>query len=197
MFSSTVFAAEPNSEGDNVSGANTSEDELLESTPVCWTAVEEQRKGEALVAAAEAEQAEFEAKLAEYFSESDVVMLAQLIDIEANSVYPLNRRAAVGWTVLNRVDNGRWGPTTIAGVIQQPGQYAWYSGRSYSQENFNIAEDVLTRWATEKIEGCVNFGRVLPPDYDCFYGDGSQNHFYNADGNYWDFSVPYDPYEHW
>ncbi len=196
-INSTALAAGTDANEGNVEGAKEEAADNLNNENIPWVAIEEQRKGEELVAAAEAEEQEFKAKLAEYFSESDVVMLAQLIDIEANSVYPLSRRAAVGWTVLNRVDNGRWGPTTIAGVIQQPGQYAYYSGRSYSQTNFDIAQDVLTRWATEKIEGCPNFGRVLPPNYDCFYGDGSQNHFYDEGGNYWDFSVPYDPYESW
>ena len=179
-FNTTAFAASSNTgaEGDvNVKGAK----DDAESSDVPWVAIEEKRKGEQLIASAESEQQAFEEMVATYFSESDIVMLAQLIDIEANSVYPLNRRAAVGWTVLNRLDNGRWGPTTIAGIISQPGQYAWYSRRSYSQENYDIAKD----------------GRVLPPNYDCFYGDGSQNHFYDVNGSYWDFSVPYDPYENW
>lgn len=195
-FNTTAFAAslDTGTEGDvNVEGAK----DDAESSDTPWVAIEEKRKGEQLIASAESEQQAFEEMVATYFSESDIVMLAQLIDIEANSVYPLNRRAAVGWTVLNRLDNGRWGPTTIAGIISQPGQYAWYSGRSYSQENYDIAKDVLTRWATEQIEGVPNFGRVLPPNYDCFYGDGSQNHFYDVNGSYWDFSVPYDPYENW
>lgn len=202
-FNATAFAASTNTgaEGDvNVEGAKDENSDAVSSDElhdIPWVAIEEKRKGEQLVAATESEQQEFEEKVATYFSESDIVMLAQLIDIEANSVYPLNRRAAVGWTVLNRLDNGRWGPTTIAGIITQPGQYAWYSGRSYSQENYDIAKDVLTRWATEQIEGVPNFGRVLPPNYDCFYGDGSQNHFYDVNGGYWDFSVPYDPYENW
>lgn len=198
-FSVPVYAA--NEKSDQVKDAIGDEEDSVDSENekevVCWTAVEEERKGKEIIAAAQAEQDEFEAQLATYFSESDIIMLAQLIDIEANSVYPLNRRAAVGWTVLNRLDNGRWGPTTISGIIAQSGQYAWYSGRSYSELNYNIAHDVLTRWATEKIEGCPNFGRVLPPNYESFYGDGSQNHFYDVNGNYWDFSVEYDPYENW
>ena len=168
-----------------------------QTTSVSCIAIEEERKGKEYLAKVEQEEEEFKALVSRYFSEDDVVMLAQLIDIEANSVYPLRNRAAVGWTVVNRVDNGRWGPTTISGIITQPGQYAWYAGRSYSQTNYDIALDVLTRWATEQIEGAPNFGRVLPPNYDCFYGDGVQNHFYDEDGNYWDFSVVNDPYEHW
>ena len=164
------------------------------------TAEEERRKGEEYLAQQEAARAEreaHEALLAEYFTEDDVVMMAQLIDIEAGSVYPLYRRAAVGWTVLNRLDGGRWEPTTISGIISQDGQYAWYAGRSYSDVNYDIARDVLARWAEEKISGNEDPGRVLPIQYEYFYGDGEQNHFYDASGNYWDYGIEMDPYENW
>lgn len=156
-------------------------------------AKEERRKGEERLAEMEA-AAEREAQIEAYFTEDDVVMMAQLIDIEAGAVYPLYRRAAVGWTVVNRVDGNRWEPSTISGIITQPGQYAWYAGRSYSQENYNIARDVLTRWATEKVDGVTDPGRVLPENFDSFYGDGNQNYFYDAYGNYWDFGIEVDPY---
>lgn len=163
-------------------------------------AEEERRKGEEYLAQQEAARLEreaHEALIAEYFTEDDVIMMAQLIDIEAGSVFPLYRRAAVGWTVLNRLDNGRWGPTTISGIISQDGQYAWYAGRSYSEINYEIARDVLTRWAEEKISGNEDPGRVLPIQYENFYGDGEQNHFYDASGNYWDYGIEMDPYEDW
>ena len=156
-------------------------------------AEEERRKGEERLEEMEA-AAEREAQIEAYFTEDDVVMMAQLIDIEAGAVYPLYRRAAVGWTVVNRVDGNRWEPSTISGIITQPGQYAWYAGRSYSQENYNIARDVLTRWATEKVDGVTDPGRVLPENFDSFYGDGNQNYFYDAYGNYWDFGIEVDPY---
>jgi hypothetical protein len=156
-------------------------------------AEEERRKGEERLAEMEA-AAEREAQIEAYFTEDDVVMMAQLIDIEAGAVYPLYCRAAVGWTVVNRVDGNRWEPSTISGIITQPGQYAWYAGRSYSQENYNIARDVLTRWATEKVDGVTDPGRVLPENFDSFYGDGNQNYFYDAYGNYWDFGIEVDPY---
>lgn len=144
------------------------------------------------------EEAAFQAQLSEYFTEDDIIMVAQLIHAEAGAVYPLNRRAAVAWTVCNRIDNGYSSSrTTISAVIKQPGQYAWYSGCSYSDLDYAIAEDVLTRWATEQITGEVNEGRVLPSEYMFFWGDGSQNHFNDGKGNYWDYSVEYDPYEDW
>ena len=140
---------------------------------------------------------EYDAMNSGYFTENDVVMMAQLIDIEAGAVYPLNRRAAVAWTVLNRLDGGRWGPTTISGIITQPNQYAWYAGREYSDMNYRIARDVLTRWSSEKVFGNTDPGRVLPENFECFYGDGEQNHFYDVNYNYWSFYVEYDPYADW
>ena len=158
---------------------------------------EERRKGEEYLARIEEMRQKREAQLAEYFDENDVIMLAQLIDIEAGGVYPLYRRAAVAWTVLNRLDSGRWGPTTISGIITQPYQYAYYSERSYSDMNYRIAKHVLTSWADEKISGKPNWRRVLPQCYESFWGDGEQNHFYDQYENYWDFYVEYDPYENW
>lgn len=130
----------------------------------------------------------------DYFSEDDVVMMAQLIHAEAGGVFPYNRRAAVAWTVLNRLDNGHWGPTTIRGIITQPDQYAWYEGCIYTEKDYEIARDVLERWATEKFSGEVDEGRILARNFESFYGDGNQNYFYDENGNYWDFNVSYDPY---
>lgn len=160
-------------------------------------ACEECRKGaehlEAL-AVAEAAAIEYQNQLAQLFTEEDVIMMARTIDAEAGAVYPLSRRAAVGWTILNRLDNGRWGPTTIAGIISQPGQFAYYANHGYSELNYQIALDVLTRWADEQITGEQNPGRVLDQEYEFFYGDGSQNHFYDWERHYWDYDVEYDPY---
>ena len=164
---------------------------------VSGVAVEEERKGLEKIAARLDEELTLELQLSEYYSESDVVMMAQLIDIEAGAVWPLCRRAAVAWTVCNRLDNGRWGPETIQGIIKQPGQYAYYSGRHYSHTNYEIAKDVLGRWALEKISKERNSGRILPEAFESFWGDGSQNHFYDSKGNYWDYSVGFDPYENW
>jgi len=144
-----------------------------------------------------AERLEHEALLAQYFTDKDVVMMAQLIDIEAGGVFPLCHRAAVGWTVTNRLDSGLYNQSTIGGIISQEGQYAWYSGRSYADINYEIALDVLTRWAEEQISGEEDLARVLPKEFMSFYGDGEQNYFYDREGNFWNFYVEYDQYEDW
>ena len=134
----------------------------------------------------------------EYFTEDDIVMMAQLIHVEAGGVKPLYCRAAVAWTVLNRMDNGFSSAcTTIEGTIKQPGQFAWYAGASYTDLDYEIAKDVLTRWAWEQITGETNEGRVLPSKYVYFWGDGYQNYFNDGTDSYWNFSVNYDPYEDW
>lgn len=160
-------------------------------------AEEQQRLASAAVLST-IEEAAIEAQLSEYFTEDEIIMAAKLIHAEAGSVYPLNRRAAVIWTVCNRIDNGYSSSrTTVSAVITQPGQFAYYSGCSYSDLDYAIAKDVLTRWATEQITGETNEGRILPSQYMFFWGDGSQNHFNDGKGNYWDYSVEYDPYEDW
>lgn len=55
------------------------------------TAEEERRKGEEFLARMEEERLEQEAHdalIAEYFDEDDIVMMAQLINVEAGAVYP-------------------------------------------------------------------------------------------------------------
>ena len=134
----------------------------------------------------------------DFFSEEEVVMMAQLIHSEAGGVYPLNRRAAVALTVCNRINNGYSSScTSIAATIKEPGQFAWYKGCSYTDLDYRIAKDVLTRWANEIITGELDEGRILPSKYMFFWGDGSQNHFNDGKGNYWDYSVDYDPYADW
>ena len=58
-----------------------------------------------------------------------------------------------------------------------------------------LSEDVLTRWQREK-DGETEVGRVLPPDYLWFSGDGYHNYFRNAyrGGNTWDWEYE-SPYE--
>ncbi len=134
----------------------------------------------------------------DFFSEEEVVMMAQLIHAEAGGVYPLNRRAAVAWTVCNRINNGYSSYcTSIEGTIKEPGQFAWHKGCKYTDLDYRIAKDVLTRWSNEIITGKPDEGRILPSKYMFFWGDGSQNHFNDGKGNYWDYSVSYDPYADW
>lgn len=167
-----------------------------EPEPICEESVA-YSGAEELFASQKVAWLERQAQLEQYFSDDEVIMMAQLIDIEAGGVFPLYRRAAVGWTVTNRLDSGLYDQSSIGGIIAQEGQYAWYAGRSYDSVNYEIALDVLTRWADERISGEQDLGRVLPKEFMSFYGDGEQNYFYDREGNFWDFEVKYDQYEDW
>ena len=58
-----------------------------------------------------------------------------------------------------------------------------------------LALDVIDRWQREK-QGETDVGRVLPPEYLFFGGDGKHNTFRTEwdGGEYWDWSWP-SPYE--
>lgn len=128
-----------------------------------------------------------------YYNESDIVMLAKLMYQECGGVPSDTEKACVVWTVLNRVDE--YGGT-IYEVVTAKNQFAYYNDRPVDDALYQLAKDVLTRWNNEK-NGEVNVGRVLPPDYLWFSGDGEHNHFRNAyKGQFsiWDYSLE-TPYE--
>lgn len=113
------------------------------------------------------------------------IMLAQMKSI--------TEQAACVWCVLNRVDEG-YG--SIVETVTAPRQFVgWQKNNPVDETLAALCEDVLSRWYAEK-NGEANVGRVLPPDYTFFTGDGQRNHFRNAyiDGDVWDWSLQ-SPYE--
>lgn len=128
-----------------------------------------------------------------HYTEDDIIMLAKLLYNECRGVDSVTEQACVVWTVLNRVDHGG---ISIAEAITSPNQFAYSSSVPVWDNLYWLAEDVLSRWNAEQ-NGDTSVGRVLPPDYRWFGGDGKHNHFRNAyDGDYqiWDYSLE-SPYE--
>ncbi|MEG2679615.1 MAG: cell wall hydrolase, partial [Oscillospiraceae bacterium] len=109
------------------------------------------------------------------YTEADVTMLAKLIWAEARGVETTAEKAAVVWCVLNRVDGSEW-EDTIAEVVTQRNQFAYYESSPETEELTALARDVLDRWQREK-EGDPAAGRTLPASYTFFTGDGERNHF--------------------
>lgn len=106
-------------------------------------------------------------------------------------------QAAVIWCILNRVDSSiRYMPDNIIDVVTQKHQFLGYVKTFPVTEKIReLVIDVLTRWEMEKA-GVENVGRVLPPEYMWFHGDGRHNHFRDAyrGGNRWNWSLD-SPYE--
>ena len=105
-------------------------------------------------------------------------------------------QAAVIWCILNRVDSDiRNMPDDIISVVTAPNQFAYRDSSPITDELYELAKDVISRWEREK-NGETNVGRVLPKEYLWFHGDGTNNHFRDAfkDGNRWDWSLesPYN-----
>ena len=127
---------------------------------------------------------------ADTYSEGDVELIAKTVWREARGIPSMAEKAAVVWCILNRVDDDRWGDS-IAEVVTAPHQFAYDAGAPVTDELLRLAEDVLERWKREK-EGESEVGRVLPPEYVFFDGDGSHNHFrreYEHTGEYWEFET--------
>lgn len=109
-----------------------------------------------------------------YFTEADVIALAQMLYGEARGCTVDNQMKCV-WCVLNRVDDARF-PDTIQGVLSQPSQFHGYSPDfPVLDELKEVARDVLTRWSLEK-QG-VDVERELPDTYCWFTGFNGSNHF--------------------
>ena len=109
-----------------------------------------------------------------YFTEADVIALAQMLYGEARGCTVDNQMKCV-WCVLNRVDDARF-PDTIQGVLSQPSQFHGYSPNfPVWDELKEVARDVLTRWSLEKQGVAVE--RELPDTYCWFTGFNGSNHF--------------------
>ena len=109
-----------------------------------------------------------------YFTEEDVTEVAKMIWGEARGCTRDNQIKCV-WVVLNRVDDDRF-PNTIQDVLEQPSQFHGYDP-SYpvTDELYNVAFDVLTRWSYEK-QG-IPVRRELAKSYLWFTGNGRENIF--------------------
>ena len=124
-------------------------------------------------------------------SSEEIEMLAQLIYTEARGIESDMEKAAVVWCVLNRVD--LYGEP-VADIVTAPHQFAYLPSSPVVDEFVLLAEDVVRRWEMEKA-GFADVGRVLPPDYTFFAGDGEHNYFRNAyrGGDVWEWDC-IDPY---
>ena len=126
------------------------------------------------------------------------VALARTGYLEARGIQSQTEQACVFWTVLNRVDDSRFG-NTIMGVLTAPNQFAHSNNvptvDDYGRDLVKLAQDVLFRWKLEN-HGYTNVGRVLPKEYVFFSGDGVHNYFVKSlyDGTAWDYSLQ-SPYE--
>lgn len=109
-----------------------------------------------------------------YFTETDVIAMAQMLYGEARGCELTNQQQAV-WCVLNRVDDSRF-PDSIIGVLSQPHQFHGYSCNFPVWDSLcEIARDVMTRWSMEKQGAAVE--RELSKNFLWFTGDGEKNTF--------------------
>lgn len=107
-------------------------------------------------------------------------------------------QAAVAWCILNRVDSeDPYFPDDIISVVTQEKQFDGYDPiHPVVPEYYDLALEVIDLWLKEDGVGIVA-GRVLPPEYMWFLGDGKTNTFrdaYLGDFNTWDWSLV-SPYE--
>ena len=89
-------------------------------------------------------------------TQDELFWLALTIMLEAGSDWICDEhQRMVGNVVLNRVEHYRFPPTTIHGIVHQPGQYPWAANRV----RIPISERA---WANA--QWLLDGGRVLPPN---------------------------------
>ena len=109
-----------------------------------------------------------------YFTEDDVAAMAKMLWGEARGCTRENQ-IKCAWVVVNRVDDERF-PDTIQGVLEQPSQFHGYDPTyPVTDDLYNVAFDVLTRWSYEK-QG-IPVRRELPSSFLWFTGNGRENIF--------------------
>ena len=109
-----------------------------------------------------------------YFTEDDVAEVAKMLWGEARGCTRDNQ-IKCAWIVCNRVDDARF-PNTIQDVLSQPHQFHGYdSTYPVTDELYNVAFDVLTRWSYEK-QG-IPVRRELAKSFLWFTGNGVENIF--------------------
>ena len=109
-----------------------------------------------------------------YFTEEDVAAVAKMLWGEARGCTQDNQ-IKCAWVVCNRVDDERF-PDTIQGVLEQPSQFHGYDPTfPVTDELYDVAFDVLTRWSYEK-QG-IPVRRELPSSFLWFTGNGVENIF--------------------
>lgn len=109
-----------------------------------------------------------------YFTEEDVAAVAKMLWGEARGCTQDNQ-IKCAWVVCNRVDDERF-PDTIQGVLEQPHQFHGYDPTyPVTDELYDVAFDVLTRWSYEK-QG-IPVRRELPESFLWFTGNGVENIF--------------------
>ena len=137
-----------------------------------------------------------EKQISDYpYDEDQAVALAQLMWAEARGCSK-REQSLIAWTVLNRVDVCYDGMSDFWSILTAPNQFAYYSSNPYEKYEYEIAVDVLQRWAAEK-DGVEDSGRTLPKGYLYYWGDGAHNYFgMNGFSNELWFGLG-DPYENW
>jgi len=128
------------------------------------------------------------------WTDEEVSYLTKAVYGEAGGIPSLTEQAAVVWCILNWCDRE---DRSIIEEVTYPNRFQGYRASNPEPEHIrDLVVDVLTRWQREK-EGETEVGRVLPPNYYFFNGDGKHNHFrteWKAPYETWDWSLP-SPYE--
>lgn len=129
---------------------------------------------------------------------TDAVMMAKVMYCEARGISDKRELSMIAWTILNRLDSGKFG-SDIPSIITARNQFAYRKSaptvNDHGVDLFALAQDVLLRWQAER-EGEVNVGRTLPKGYCYYKGNGRHNYFQltNNGKGVLDFGL-WNPYE--
>lgn len=129
-------------------------------------------------------------------TEDQAVILAKIIYLYGHGVASQTQQAAIGWSVLNSVDDSGSGNNigTVASNFH-------YDASKPTRDDFGrdlmpLARDVIFRWKAGRA-GVIGNGRVLPNSYDYVWSTGNAVVFRNTpdeSGRAWSFDARSTPY---
>lgn len=109
------------------------------------------------------------------YSEEDIITLSKMVWGEARGVSAKEQAMCV-WTVLNRLDNGRWGDS-IQSVTKAKGQFIGYKAKHpVADEIRAVVEDVLEAWTSGE-EALIHRPYAKKSRYLYFSSRNGHNYF--------------------
>lgn len=117
--------------------------------------------------------------------ENEVELIAKLCAGEAGHL-PDDEHRFIIWTVFNRVNEGRWGGSTVLDVLYAPNQFLGITGGNnwrvgsddYRNHLRQLVREEYQKWLNgECCPACTYAKAGAEHGYNSFYGDGSHNWF--------------------
>lgn len=119
--------------------------------------------------------------------EEEIIAVSKLLYGECRGIKSKTQQAGCAWVVCNRAK--AWDMSIIEVITQKNQFFGFKESNPVTDELYELAKDVLTRYYSEYEGMPYSSGRVLPADYLWFTGVNGMNYFRNS------YTKPYTIYD--